>query len=69
MEEPNNDSIKKSFSNVFLFLDDIREPEDAFKYTNEYFFIEKYTGEDRLNTIEHKVNAKMRVYCAQRKVF
>lgn len=38
-------------------------------HETDYFFIEKYTGEDRLNTIEHKVNAKMRVYCAQRKVF
>lgn len=30
---------KKSLSNVFLFLDDIREPEDAFKYTNQEMFL------------------------------
>jgi hypothetical protein len=34
---PNN----KAQTEVFIFLDDIREPEHAFEYTNQKMFIEK----------------------------
>lgn len=37
--EVQNDNIAKPLSTVFLFLDDIRQPEHAFEYTREEIYL------------------------------